>query len=153
MHCRSASKMPREAPAVLKTDPPAAHWPTKGKIDIQHLTVRYRPGLEPALRDVNVSIEAGEKIGVVGRTGSGKSTLTLALLRIIEPALDSPKLSEIHMCMHIEMGTYEHSMIFRRQYHQSVSFLLPFPLAFFFVIAVTNVFIAQVLHSHVTVKF
>jgi ATP-binding cassette subfamily C (CFTR/MRP) protein 1 len=46
---------------------------------------RYRPGLELVLRDVSCTIHPGEKVGIVGRTGAGKSSLTLALFRIIEP--------------------------------------------------------------------
>jgi ATP-binding cassette, subfamily C (CFTR/MRP), member 1 len=47
-------------------------------------STRYRPELGPVLRNLNLSIKAGEKIGVVGRTGAGKSSLALALFRIIE---------------------------------------------------------------------
>lgn len=48
--------------------------------------MRYRPDLELCLKDVSVKIEAGEKVGVCGRTGAGKSSLTLALFRILEAA-------------------------------------------------------------------
>jgi ATP-binding cassette, subfamily C (CFTR/MRP), member 1 len=46
--------------------------------------MRYRPGLPLVLRDVNLTIRGGEKIGIVGRSGAGKSSLTYALLRIVE---------------------------------------------------------------------
>lgn len=46
--------------------------------------MRYRSELDPVLSNLNIEIEPGEKIGIVGRTGAGKSTLTLALFRIIE---------------------------------------------------------------------
>lgn len=46
----------------------------------------YRPDLDFVLRDITVTINPGEKIGVVGRTGAGKSSLALALMRIVEPA-------------------------------------------------------------------
>lgn len=48
--------------------------------------MRYRDGLPLALKNVNFDIAAQEKIGVVGRTGAGKSTITLTLLRILEAA-------------------------------------------------------------------
>ena len=48
--------------------------------------LRYRPELDPALKDVTFSVKGGERVGVVGRTGAGKSSLTLALFRILEAA-------------------------------------------------------------------
>ncbi|KAM3597276.1 uncharacterized protein V6R79_002334 [Siganus canaliculatus] len=61
-------------------------WPTEGCIDIKGFSLRYRHDLEPAIRDITISIHAGEKVGIVGRTGAGKSSLTLGLFRIIEAA-------------------------------------------------------------------
>ena len=80
------SKMPQELPHDLPTDPPADAWPSEGRIDFEHVCLRYRPGLPLALDDVTFSIRGAEKIGVVGRTGSGKSTLVTALLRLVEAA-------------------------------------------------------------------
>ena len=51
---------------------------------LRDVKLTYRPGLQPALRGVTCSIEAGEKIGIVGRTGAGKSSLTLAILRMAD---------------------------------------------------------------------
>lgn len=59
-------------------------WPTKGKIEIHNLQLRYKPNLPLVLKSVSLKIQPGEKIGIVGRTGSGKSTLLLALTRIVE---------------------------------------------------------------------
>lgn len=59
-------------------------WPKFGRIKFINYSVRYRSELDPVLSNLNIEIEAGEKIGIVGRTGAGKSTLTLALFRIIE---------------------------------------------------------------------
>ena len=47
---------------------------------------RYRPGLDLVLKGINLQIKPGEKIGIVGRTGAGKSSLTLGLFRLIEAA-------------------------------------------------------------------
>uniref|UniRef100_G3N5J3 Multidrug resistance-associated protein 1 n=1 Tax=Gasterosteus aculeatus aculeatus TaxID=481459 RepID=G3N5J3_GASAC len=59
-------------------------WPTDGCIDIRGLGLRYRPDLDLAIRNITLVINRGEKVGIVGRTGAGKSSLTLALFRIIE---------------------------------------------------------------------
>uniref|UniRef100_A0A1I7UPW4 ABC transporter domain-containing protein n=1 Tax=Caenorhabditis tropicalis TaxID=1561998 RepID=A0A1I7UPW4_9PELO len=61
-----------------------ASWPERGEISIKNFSVRYRPGLELVLHGVTAHIEPSEKVGIVGRTGAGKSSLTLALFRIIE---------------------------------------------------------------------
>ncbi|XP_051242789.1 multidrug resistance-associated protein 1 isoform X4 [Dicentrarchus labrax] len=61
-------------------------WPTKGCIDIRGFSLRYRHDLDPAIHNINININGGEKVGIVGRTGAGKSSLTLGLFRIIEAA-------------------------------------------------------------------
>lgn len=58
-------------------------WPAFGKIEFKQFSVKYRKDLDFALKNINLSIEPGEKIGVIGRTGAGKSTLFLALTRIL----------------------------------------------------------------------
>ncbi|ULT79401.1 hypothetical protein L5515_016086 [Caenorhabditis briggsae] len=62
----------------------APTWPEKGDILIKNFSVRYRPGLELVLHEVSAHVAPSEKVGIVGRTGAGKSSLTLALFRIIE---------------------------------------------------------------------
>jgi ATP-binding cassette, subfamily C (CFTR/MRP), member 1 len=74
-----------EAPDVIFKSRPSIGWPAHGQITFKNYSTRYREGLDPVLRDINLSIKAREKIGVVGRTGAGKSSLTLSLFRIIEP--------------------------------------------------------------------
>ncbi|XP_065206736.1 multidrug resistance-associated protein 1-like [Planococcus citri] len=61
-------------------------WPNEGKIVFDNFKVRYREGLDLVLRGINLNIEGGEKIGIVGRTGAGKSSLTSCLFRTIEAA-------------------------------------------------------------------
>ncbi|PVU97053.1 hypothetical protein BB561_000790 [Smittium simulii] len=61
------------------------NWPAQGRVDFENYSTRYREELSPVLNGINVDINPGEKIGVVGRTGAGKSSFTLALFRLIEP--------------------------------------------------------------------
>lgn len=79
------ANLPSEAPDVLFKSRPPIGWPANGQVAFHNYTTRYREGLDPVLKDISLSINAHEKIGVVGRTGAGKSSLTLALFRIIEP--------------------------------------------------------------------
>ncbi|XP_032851218.2 ATP-binding cassette sub-family C member 10 isoform X1 [Tyto alba] len=62
----------------------AADWPTQGLVEFQQVVLAYRAGLPNALDGVSFTIYPGEKVGIVGRTGSGKSTLFLALFRMVE---------------------------------------------------------------------
>ncbi|KAF9081518.1 CD9 antigen, partial [Mortierella sp. AD031] len=80
--------METEAPETLPLDPRSqAAWPPKhGAIEFDNYSTRYREGLDLVLRNVSFQVGAGEKIGIVGRTGAGKSSLTLALFRMIEAA-------------------------------------------------------------------
>lgn len=61
-------------------------WPEQGKVQFKNFEVRYREGLDLVLRNLTFTVNGSEKVGIVGRTGAGKSSLTLALFRIIEPA-------------------------------------------------------------------
>lgn len=65
-------------------DAPAA-WPAEGKIDVEDLTVTYKDDLPPVLKNLNFSVKPGERIGIVGRTGAGKSTLASVFFRLLLP--------------------------------------------------------------------
>ena len=65
--------------------PASEDWPSQGEIAINNMCLRYRHDLPFVIKGLNVKIAAKEKVGIAGRTGSGKSTLTLGLLRIMEP--------------------------------------------------------------------
>ena len=79
------ARLPSEAPDIISKHRPKISWPGHGAVDFQNYSARYRPGLDLVLKNINIHIKSHEKIGVVGRTGAGKSSLTLALFRIIEP--------------------------------------------------------------------
>eukprot|EP00062_Callorhinchus_milii_P003159 gi/632940165/ref/XP_007885172.1/ PREDICTED: ATP-binding cassette sub-family C member 9-like isoform X2 [Callorhinchus milii] len=64
--------------------PVSISWPRSGKIEIYKLSVRYADHLDPVLHNLTLTIEAGTTVGICGRTGSGKSSLSLSLLRIID---------------------------------------------------------------------
>ena len=76
----------QEAPQRLPENNPLSHWPSNGVVRFDKYSTRYREGLDLVLRSVDLTIASGEKIGIVGRTGAGKSSLTLALFRLIEAA-------------------------------------------------------------------
>ncbi|KAK4252067.1 hypothetical protein C7999DRAFT_37047 [Corynascus novoguineensis] len=79
------ARLPSEAPEIIHRSRPPVSWPSRGEVEFINYSTRYREGLDLVLKNINLDIKSHEKIGVVGRTGAGKSSLTLALFRIIEP--------------------------------------------------------------------
>uniref|UniRef100_A0A4W6CQJ0 ATP-binding cassette, sub-family C (CFTR/MRP), member 2 n=1 Tax=Lates calcarifer TaxID=8187 RepID=A0A4W6CQJ0_LATCA len=79
------SEIENEAQWVNNTRPPEK-WPEEGRLQFKNYKVRYRPGLDLVLHGITCDIGSTEKIGIVGRTGAGKSSLTNCLFRIIEAA-------------------------------------------------------------------
>lgn len=79
------SGIPSEAPTVIDDCQLEEDWPTCGTIEFDDLHVSYNPGLPKVLRGISCTFPGQRKIGVVGRTGSGKSTLIQALFRMVEP--------------------------------------------------------------------
>jgi len=74
----------QEAEAIVEKNRPAENWPSQGSVEFIGYSTRYRAELEPVLRDLTFKIDAREKVGIVGRTGAGKSSLTLAIFRALE---------------------------------------------------------------------
>ncbi|NXA36024.1 MRP3 protein, partial [Eudromia elegans] len=94
------SETETEAPWVIEDRRPPADWPSKGELEFVNYSVRYRKGLDLVLQDLNLQVHGGEKIGIVGRTGAGKSSMTLCLFRILEAVkgeirIDGVKISDI----------------------------------------------------------
>uniref|UniRef100_A0A3B4A6D8 Multidrug resistance-associated protein 1 n=1 Tax=Periophthalmus magnuspinnatus TaxID=409849 RepID=A0A3B4A6D8_9GOBI len=82
---REYSDTDKEAEWTLQSPGPQPDsWPSIGCIDIRNFGLRYRHDLDMALHNITLSIRGGEKVGIVGRTGAGKSSLTMGLFRIIE---------------------------------------------------------------------
>ncbi|KAL6978746.1 Multidrug resistance-associated protein 5 [Sarracenia purpurea var. burkii] len=79
-------QIPNEAPPIIEDSRPPISWPENGTIELIDLKVRYKEGLPLVLHGITCTFPGGKKIGIVGRTGSGKSTLIQALFRLIEPA-------------------------------------------------------------------
>ncbi|KAG0148314.1 hypothetical protein CROQUDRAFT_669974 [Cronartium quercuum f. sp. fusiforme G11] len=74
----------QEAPAILPATDPDKSWPSQGQISASKLVMAYRPGLPPVLKGVSFEITSGQKVAIVGRTGAGKSSIMMALFRIVE---------------------------------------------------------------------
>ncbi|KAL7583517.1 hypothetical protein Lser_V15G45046 [Lactuca serriola] len=77
--------IPSEPPLEIESNRPDSFWPSHGKVDIINLQVRYAPHMPLVLRGITCSFHGGRKTGIVGRTGSGKSTLIQTVFRIVEP--------------------------------------------------------------------
>ncbi|NWV57761.1 MRP3 protein, partial [Daphoenositta chrysoptera] len=94
------SETETEAPWIIEGKSPPADWPSRGELEFVNYSVRYRKGLDLVLKGLNLQVHGGEKIGIVGRTGAGKSSMTLCLFRILEAVkgeikIDGVKISEI----------------------------------------------------------
>ena len=76
------SQLEQEAPEILGELPP--QWPDKGEIVFDDVQMRYRPDLPLVLKGMSVTVRPGERIGVVGRTGAGKSSIMATLFRLVE---------------------------------------------------------------------
>ncbi|KAJ2522441.1 hypothetical protein H4217_000740 [Coemansia sp. RSA 1939] len=75
-----------EADEIIENNRPKESWPEQGMVEFKNYSTRYREGLDLILKDLTFRVMPRQKVGIVGRTGAGKSSLTLALFRIIEAA-------------------------------------------------------------------
>ncbi|KAL8236017.1 hypothetical protein R6Q59_017098 [Mikania micrantha] len=76
--------LPSEAPPVIENNRPPPGWPSSGSIKFENVVLRYRPELPPVLQSLSFFIPSSDKVGIVGRTGAGKSSMLNALFRIVE---------------------------------------------------------------------
>ncbi|KAJ1957684.1 hypothetical protein EC988_000704 [Linderina pennispora] len=83
------TELPREAPDIIADSRPPPNWPAAGTIEFRDYGMRYRDDTNLVLQGLALRVRPQEKIGIVGRTGAGKSSLTHALLRLVEPAQGS----------------------------------------------------------------
>lgn len=94
----------QEAPAIIDSRRPEPNWPNRGAVEIKNLSIRYAPDQPDVLKNVTFNINAHEKVAVVGRTGAGKSTLSLAFFRIIPLSGGSITIDGIDIS---EIGLYD----------------------------------------------
>ncbi|GBG31208.1 ABC transporter, putative [Hondaea fermentalgiana] len=85
-----SSKIDQEA-SFTSTNPPPPEWPSRGEVNISNLSARYRKETPLVLNGVDLHIPGGSRVGIVGRTGAGKSSFLSALLRLIEPEKEDPE--------------------------------------------------------------
>ncbi|KAJ1728278.1 hypothetical protein LPJ61_004117, partial [Coemansia biformis] len=101
---RQYASIDAEAPYIVEDCRPPPSWPQAGKIEFCNFTLRYRADLPPALSGINLTINPGEKIGIVGRTGAGKSTLAKSLFRLVHGTTGGSILIDGQDISHIGIG-------------------------------------------------
>ena len=79
-------QLPTETASTLPTDPSPAAWPSEGGISFTNVELRYRPDLPLVLKGLTFEVKPGEKVGIIGRTGAGKTSLVQAIYRTVELA-------------------------------------------------------------------
>ncbi|KAM1027513.1 hypothetical protein ACFX13_040999 [Malus domestica] len=92
------SKLKSEAPMVIEECRPPVNWPQVGTICFKNLQIRYAEHLPSVLKNINCTFPGQNKVGVVGRTGSGKSTLIQAIFRVVEPREGSIIIDDVDIC-------------------------------------------------------
>lgn len=77
-------ELEQEDDPIKEIDKQLEFWPHSGEIELNRVTMRYRQTLEPSLKELSFKAQAGMKVGIVGRTGAGKSSILQSLFRLIE---------------------------------------------------------------------
>ncbi|XP_019101462.1 PREDICTED: ABC transporter C family member 3 isoform X2 [Camelina sativa] len=91
------ASVPSEPPLVIESNRPEQSWPSRGEVDIRDLQVRYAPHMPLVLRGITCTFKGGLRTGIVGRTGSGKSTLIQTLFRIVEPSAGEIRIDGVNI--------------------------------------------------------
>lgn len=92
------SKLTSEAPLVIEDSRPSNEWPQNGTISFTNLKIRYADHLPSVLKSITCTFPGKKKVGVVGRTGSGKSTLIQAIFRVVEPTEGFITIDGVDIC-------------------------------------------------------
>ncbi|OVA11350.1 ABC transporter [Macleaya cordata] len=92
-------EIPSEPPAIVDDKRPPPSWPSKGRIDLQDLKIKYRPNAPLVIKGITCTFKEGTRVGVVGRTGSGKTTLISALFRLVEPVSGKILIDGLDICL------------------------------------------------------
>ena len=79
-----SENLEQEPPHEIPETKPKAPWPAEGRVEIKDVFLKYRPELPDVLRGLTMDVAPGEKVGIVGRTGAGKSSIMMALYRLVE---------------------------------------------------------------------
>ncbi|KAJ1931839.1 ATP-binding cassette glutathione S-conjugate transporter ycf1, partial [Kickxella alabastrina] len=78
-------ELEREAPAIVENSTPESSWPQNGVIEFRNYNIRYRSEFDLVIKDLSFAVGKNKKISIVGRTGAGKSSITYALMRLVDP--------------------------------------------------------------------
>ena len=95
-----------EAAKTVPADAPPS-WPSKGQVTFSQVCLRYQPDLPMILQQVSFSVNPGEKVGVIGRTGAGKSSLAQALFRTVNICSGSISVDGVNLAI-IGLDTVSH---------------------------------------------
>lgn len=143
-------ELPFEAPEVIDSYRPPPGWPSSGSITFEDVVLRYRPELPPVLHGLSFTISPSEKVGIVGRTGAGKSSMLNALFRIVE--LEKGKIF-IDGCDITKMGLMDLRKVLSIIPQSPVLFLGMFSLPYCEYICVLLYIFCQCSFSKVTFAF
>ncbi|KAM7275095.1 hypothetical protein ACFE04_016961 [Oxalis oulophora] len=98
------SNLPSEAPLIIEDSRPPSNWPEVGTICFRNLEIRYAEHLPSVLKNISCTFPGRKKVGVVGRTGSGKSTLIQAIFRVVDPREGSIIIDDVDI---LKIGLYD----------------------------------------------
>ncbi|KAK9763135.1 Transporter of the ATP-binding cassette (ABC) [Basidiobolus ranarum] len=88
----------QEPPDIIENMRPPQNWPTRGEISVRNLVLQYSPEQSPVIRDISFDVNPTAKVGIVGRTGAGKSTLALGFFRFLEPTSGTIEIDGVDIC-------------------------------------------------------